>query len=90
MRGVGWASSREIQIQFQIQIILGRRSLACVISSSFRARERYLERGKLEKLQDPFRRFGYAFHRLGFLPDAYKYLGLSIKLKEIGEMVRNL
>jgi len=51
---------------------------------------KYLQRGELEKLQDSFRRFGYTFHRLGVLPDADKYSGLSIELRKVGERLRNL
>jgi hypothetical protein len=51
--------------------------------------EKYLERGNIDKLQIAFRRFGYAFHRLGTLPDADK-LRIADELKDIGEQLRNL
>jgi hypothetical protein len=51
---------------------------------------RYMERGEPEKLRESFRRFGYTFHRLGSLPDADKYNGLSVELREVGEKLRNL
>lgn len=40
-------------------------------------------------MQIAFRRFGYAFHRIGSLPDADQ-IGLSYELKEIGEQLRDL
>jgi len=60
-----------------------------LLTNEWNKSEKYLQRGELEKLRDSFRRFGYTFHRLGFLPDADKY-GLSIELKEIGELLRKL
>ena len=52
--------------------------------------ERYFERGEKAKIQDSLRRFGYVFHRLGYLPDAQKYGSLANDLKEIGQTLRNL
>ena len=60
-----------------------------LLENEWNKSEKYLQRGELEKLRESFRRFGYAFHRLGILPDA-DLEGISIELREAGEKLRNL
>ena len=50
----------------------------------------YLKRGELARLQEAFRRLGYTFYRLGNLPDADQYEGLSMKLITLGENLRRV
>jgi hypothetical protein len=53
-------------------------------------RERYFERGELQRLREGFRRYGFVFYRFANYPEADAFTHVGQNLRLLGEKLRNL
>jgi ATP-dependent DNA helicase RecG len=53
-------------------------------------RERYLERGEMQRLREGFRRYAFVFYRFGNFPESGGLANVGQNLRMLGERLRNL
>jgi hypothetical protein len=66
------------------------RSSIDLLQKEWERRNRYFERGEIERLREAFRRFGFIFYRLGNYPEAESFVHAPENLRILGQKLRNL